>query len=344
MTDIDMLLCPQRLGPALVDATDDHRWQTFDAALISGGKSNLTFVLRSAAGELVLRRPPQGELLPSAHDMRRETRVQQALAESEVPVARVVLAVESPDLIGVPFYVMSKVDGHIIRETVPGGYADTAADRVRLTNALVDTLAQLHRVDPGAVGLSDFGRPDGFLTRQLHRWQAQSAASRAREVPALDELARRLTTTIPVGAPAALVHGDFRLDNCMMDVTDPGRVAAVLDWEMSTLGDPLTDLGLLSFYWTEPGDPPVPLVPAVTSQYGFPSRTHLLERYAARTGFDLTDFPFYEAFARFKFAVILQGIAARSAAGAMGGQQFGDLDEDVARVAESGLAALHPTR
>ncbi|MFE3026526.1 phosphotransferase family protein [Nocardia tengchongensis] len=341
MTDIDMLLHPKRLGPALAEATGDDRWRTFGAALISGGKSNLTFLLHSAAGELVLRRPPEGELLPSAHDMRRETRVQHALADSDVPVARVVLAVESPDLIGVPFYVMSKVHGHIIRGTIPAGYADADADRVRMTDALVDTLAQLHRVDPAAVGLSDFGRPEGFLTRQLHRWQAQSAATRTREVPVLDELARSLTKALPTSPPATLVHGDYRLDNCMMDSSDPGSIAAVLDWEMSTLGDPLTDLGLLAFYWTEPGDPPVPLVPDITAQQGFPPRAYLLERYAARTGHDLTNFPFYEAFARFKFAVILQGIAARSAAGAMGGQQFGDLEDDVVQVAASGLATLH---
>ncbi|MFE3029973.1 phosphotransferase family protein [Nocardia tengchongensis] len=341
MTNIDLLLRPERLGPALADATEDDRWRAFDAELISGGKSNLTFVLRSAAGELVLRRPPQGELLPRAHDMRRETRVQRALAASPVPVARIVLSVESPEMIGVPFYAMSKVDGHIIRDSIPAGYADTAADRLQLANALVDTLSQLHRVVPESIGLADFGWPDGFLARQLHRWKAQSAASQAREVPALDNLVHKLGAALPDSPPAALVHGDFRLDNCMMDLGDPGKVAAVLDWEMSTIGDPLTDLGMLAFYWTERDDPPVPLVPDVTSQHGFPPRTYLLERYANLTGCDLKDFPFYEAFARFKFAVILQGIAARSAAGAMAGQEFDDLDGSVVRIAESGLAVLN---
>jgi len=340
MTDIESLLHPARLGPVLAQATGDDRWATFDARLIAGGKSNLTFELTSAAGQLILRRPPQGQLLPSAHDMGREARVQRALAQTPVPVASVIFAETSAQTLETPFYVMEKVAGHAIRDAMPPGYADAPADRCEIADALIDALADLHSVEPAAVGLEDYGRPDGFLARQVNRWRKQSLASRSRDVPALDALATALEADLPASPPPTIVHGDFRLDNCLMDRTDPGRVAAVLDWELSTLGDPLTDLGLLMFYWPQSGERQVPLVPTVTTLEGFPSRSHLLSRYVERTGRDVSAVPFYEAFARFKFAVIIQGVAARSAAGMMAGQDFGDVESDVVQLAEAGLDAL----
>jgi aminoglycoside phosphotransferase (APT) family kinase protein len=328
------------VGAAVAAVTGDGRWQACEASLIAGGKSNLTFRLSSQAGELILRRPPTGELLPSAHDMSREVRVQRALVGSSVPVPSVVLY-DAGALLGVPCYVMTKVAGRVIRDELPVGYADTDEDRLAMADALVDVLADLHAIEPEAVGLADYGRPEGFLERQLRRWTGQWKSTMTEPVPAMEELAGRLAQRIPESGGRAIVHGDYRLDNCLLAEDDPSRIEAVLDWELSTLGDPLADLGTLLFYWVEPGAPRPVLTPAVTQGQGFPGRRHLAERYASRTGADLDDLLFYEAFAHFKFAAVAQGIAARVAAGSMAGQHFGDLDGEVLRIAEAGLALLH---
>lgn len=342
--DISPLVRLDRLAPALAAALDDERWLRLDATLLAGGKSNLTFEITSEAGAVVLRRPPSGELPPSAHDMGREVRVQRALRDTPVPVAAVLLEDVEGELIGAPFYVMEKVPGHVIRDAFPPGYADTAPDRTALADVLVDVLVSLHAVDPAEVGLADFGRPIGFLERQVRRWQRTKSGTR--EVPALDALGAGLAAMLDkVAVPrSSVVHGDFRLDNCLMDLADSGRVAAVLDWELSTLGDPMTDLGLLLFYWREAGETGSPLTPTVTTEAGVPGRAYLAERYAAATGAPLDHLAFYEAFAHFKFAVIVQGIAARVAAGAMAGQDFGNLDAEVVRCAEEGMARLGQER
>lgn len=337
MTSDLVPLC--RLAPALVDATGDDRWSAPEVELISGGKSNLTFLLRSDAGELVLRRPPTGELLPSAHDMAREARVQQALAGTKVPVARVLL-VDDGDLIGIRCYVMEKVPGHVVRDELPVGYAETLAQRHTLGFAFADTLAHLHAVDQEAVGLGDYGRPEGFMARQVRRWTGQWEATRTHEVPEMEELGRRLAATVPPQARATLVHGDYRLDNVVLDADDPGRINAVLDWELSTLGDPLTDVALLTFFWTEPGETAMSLIPGVTHLPDFPSRRDILERYAATSGADLADIDWYLAFAHFKFAGIVQGVQVRAKAGAMGGQHFGDLDDEIQLLGQSGLELI----
>ncbi|MCW2638083.1 MAG: phosphotransferase family protein [Dactylosporangium sp.] len=331
---------PDLLGPLLAQVFGDDRWLAIEPTLVVGGKSNLTFELASEAGSVILRRPPSGDLLPSAHDMGREVRVQSALAGTVVPVPRIVLEDTSGDLLGAPFYVMEKVLGHVIREELPVEYADSAAQKRELAFALVDTLADLHTVDPVSVGLGDYGRPDGYLERQLRRWSAQWEKSKTREVTAIDELSARLVKRVPASRRASIVHGDYRMDNCLMDPSDPGRVAAVIDWELSTLGDPLTDLGVLFFYWREPGEEQHALTPVVTTAPGFPPRGDLAARYMERTGVALESIAFHEALAHFKFAVIAQGIAARVAAGTMAGQDFGDLDAEVLRIAEGGLSIL----
>lgn len=337
------LVRPDRVGPFLAEVLQDRAWLDLTATLIAGGKSNLIYELSCPAGQLVLRRPPSGRLLPSAHDMGREARVQRALAATAVPVADVVAQDQTSRLIGAPFYVMAKVPGHVIRDELPRGFAETEDERRRMADALIDTLADLHAVDPDEVGLGDFGRPSGFLARQLRRWRGQWDASRAGQVPALDALGRALEARLPQSPDATIVHGDFRLDNCLIDPGDPAGVAAVLDWELSTLGDPLTDLGLLLFYWREAGERQHPLAPTVTVLPGFPDRAHLVERYARTTGRDAADVRYYEAFAHFKFAVIAQGVAARVAAGAMAGQDFGDLSDEIVRIAEDGLTTLNRT-
>jgi aminoglycoside phosphotransferase (APT) family kinase protein len=341
MSDTRSLTRPDLLGPLLCLATGDDRWQQVEASLITGGKSNLTYLLRSPAGELVLRRPPSGAILATAHDMKREVRVQRALADTAVPVPAIV-ACDDGDLLGVPCYVMTRVPGLVIRDRLPAAFATGHAERQALGYALADCLAELHAVDPAAVGLAGFGRPNGFVERQVRRWRSQWEASADVPVPAVDELADRLAARMPVSPAATIAHGDYRLDNCIIDERDPARVAAVLDWELSALGDPLTDLGMFLFYW-ESGPSVAPaLVTSIPRLPGFPVGAGIARRWADRTGLPLDDLDWYRAFAHFKFAVITQGIKARVKAGAMGGQDFGDLTSAVADTAEAGLALTRP--
>jgi aminoglycoside phosphotransferase (APT) family kinase protein len=328
---------PDALGPVLWRMTGDDRWRDVRAELIAGGKSNLTYRLLSPAGELILRRPPSGSILPTAHDMKREVRVQRALAGTAVPVPAIILS-DAGALLGVPFYIMAKVPGLVIRDVMPEGFATAHAEREALGYALADCLAALHRVDPAEVGLGDFGRPDGFTERQVSRWLRQWEASADAPAPAVAALGGRLLASIPASPAATIAHGDYRLDNCIIDDRDPSRVRAVLDWELSTLGDPLTDLGMLLFYW-EAGRRVAPtLVPDVVGLPGFPSGSDLARRWAESTGLPIDDLDWYLAFAHFKFAVITQGIKMRVKAGVMAGQDFGDLTAAVVDTAEAGLA------
>jgi aminoglycoside phosphotransferase (APT) family kinase protein len=335
---------PETVGPMLADVLHDPRWATCDVALISGGKSNLTYRVACDAGEVILRRPPLGQILATAHDMGREYRVMTALAGAAVPVPRTfhLGAPDSP--LGTSFYVMERVVGHICRNALPGGYAEMPEDRRRIGDALVDALADLHMVDPASIGLSEFGRPAGFMERQLRRWSQQWEASKTGEMPALDRLRDDLVGSLPAQRGNAIVHGDFRLDNTILHPTDPGVIVAVLDWEMSTLGDPLADLGSLLAYWSEAGDPPVlrraRMMPPVTAVDGFPSRTDVIERYARRTGLDASAIDWYQSFAYFKLAVICQGIAARAAGGAMVGSGFEQAQRLVAPLIEAGRHVL----
>jgi aminoglycoside phosphotransferase (APT) family kinase protein len=269
--------------------------------------------------------------------MNREVRVQRALAPTAVPVPSVVLY-DKGDLLGVPCYVMEKVDGLVIRgSSLPAGFAATRDERQALGHALTDCLAELHAVDPAAVGLDGFGRPDGFVERQVRRWRTQWEASSDVPVPAVDELGGRLAASIPASPAAAIAHGDYRLDNCIVDGRDPGRLAAVLDWELSSLGDPLTDLGMFLFYWESGSHVAPTLIPSIPTLPGFPGGAEAAQRWADRTGLPLDNLDWYRAFAHFKFAVITQGIKARVNAGAMGGQDFGDLTSAVTDTAEAGL-------
>jgi aminoglycoside phosphotransferase (APT) family kinase protein len=285
---------------------------------------------RGTAGELpgtrlVLRRPPLGHVLPTAHDMGREYRVLTALAGGAVPVPRPLAFCPDGSVIGAPFYVMAWVEGTVLRAP-----ADAAALRpgqaAELSRLFVETLAAIHGVDVAAAGLSGFGRPEGYLARQLARWQRQWELSATREVPGYRELAGRLAARLPASGDGTLVHGDFRIDNMVLRLAGQVRVEAVLDWEMSTLGDPLADLGLALVYWTDPGEPNV-LGPTgdggVTGQPGFWTRTQLAEHYALITGRDLSQLGYYMAFGCFKLAVVLEGIHARYLKRQTVGEGFG---------------------
>ncbi len=335
---------PELVGPMLADILHDGRWEDCDVALISGGKSNLTYRIACDAGEVILRRPPLGHILPTAHDMGREYRVMAALASTGVPVPRTFHLGDADSPLGAPFYLMERVVGHICRNALPPGYAETPDDRRRIGEALVDVLADLHTVDPAGVGLGEFGRPAGFMERQLRRWSKQWEASKTASLPALDTLRDDLVTALPAQQAGTVVHGDFRLDNTILHPTEMGTIVAVLDWEMSTLGDPLADLGAMAAYWSEAGDSEVlrraRIVAPVTASEGFPTRAEIIERYARRTGIDVSGIGWYQSFAYFKLAVVCQGIAARAAGGSMVGGGFDHAERLVPLLIEAGRQQL----
>jgi aminoglycoside phosphotransferase (APT) family kinase protein len=335
---------PAAVGPYLASALGDERWRAVRVDLVTAGMSNLTYVVTpeggSAEDAVILRRPPTGAVLATAHDMAREHRVISALGPTAVPVPRTLHLCTDTSVLGAPFYVMERVVGvHVVQE-FPPGYADGPDERRAVAHGLIDVLGDLHSVDPDAVGLGDFGRPAGFAARQVRRWTKQWEATRDRDRPALDALAARLAETVPQTQRAGIVHGDYRLDNCLLDPQRPGRIRAVLDWEMSTLGDPLTDIGMMFVYWPQAGEERASSMSPVTTLPGFPTRAAVAERYAARTGTDLAELNWYVGFAFFKFAAIIAGIVARSAAGAMAGKDTSGYADRIDPCVELGRAAL----
>jgi aminoglycoside phosphotransferase (APT) family kinase protein len=289
----------------------------------------------------VLRRPPLGHVLPTAHDMVREFTVLSALAATEVPAPRPLALCEDPEVTGAPFYVMTYAPGVVLHEELPAGFAESEPERRRISLALVDTLVRLHAVDYEAVGLGGFGRPEGFLARQLRRWSQQWERSRTRALPAVDEVLRRLASAIP-GSPApTIVHGDYRLGNLALDPRDPGRVVAIFDWEMATLGDPLTDLAYTLIFWGQVGDPPprpgLARRQALTAKPGFLSRDELVAEYARRSGRDVSALGFYSALAHVKLAVISEGIHARHLQGKTVGEGFEFAGPQAEELAERAL-------
>lgn len=309
------------------------------AELIAGGRSNLTYFISDGNNSWVLRRPPLGHVLATAHDMSREYRVISALHDTSVPVAQPIVLCQDESVLGSPFYVMERVDGLVLRD-LDDALSIGPANIPSLSYRLVSTLGRLHATDPEQIGLGDFGRPEGYLERQIRRWQKQLDSSRTRTVVGIDQLASLLSKDIPTTQRSAIVHGDYRLDNVIVNKNANGEydVAAVVDWEMSTLGDPLTDIGLFCTYWAAMGSSdPVPL--SVNDDPGppFPPTNELIDAYAEASNLDMTDLPWYIAFGAFKLAVILEGIYYRHTLGKTVGEGFATIGDMVPPLVERGL-------
>ena len=307
------------------------------AERISGGKSNLTYAISDGRSTWVLRRPPLGDVLATAHDMAREHRVIKALGSTPVPVPLTFGLCLDTAVIGAPFYVMSRVDGIPYRDAEELSAVGPARTRV-ISEHLVDTLVALHAVDPAAVGLADFGRPEGFVARQVRRWHTQLEAAYHRDLKGADELYARLADRIPVHSDTTIVHGDYRLDNLLTDVrTD--AVNAVLDWEMATLGDPLTDLALMVLYQRLATIEGVH-VSDVSAAPGYLDEARMLERYASASGRSIEGFGFYVALAAYKLAAILEGIHLRYLNGRTVGEGFDTIGDGIGPLLELGLTAI----
>ncbi len=312
------------------------------------GHSNLTYLVRLGESEWVLRRPPFGNQVKSAHDMGREYRVLSRLCAVYSPAPRPVLYCDDPGILGAPFYLMERRRGVVLRRGSTPGFAralDPPTAR-RLSTALIDNLADLHALDYRAAGLGDLGRPEGYVARQVNGWAERYARARTDDVPALDRVAAWLAGSIPGESGAALVHNDYKYDNLVLDPADLTRIVAVLDWEMATVGDPLMDLGTTLGYWVEAGDPPGLQAAGFgpTAVPGSLTRQGLADRYAERSGRDVSGVLYYYAFGLFKIAVIIQQIYARYVRGHTRDARFARLNEQVAVLAEQADRSIEAGR
>ncbi|HEY6548625.1 MAG TPA: phosphotransferase family protein [Vicinamibacteria bacterium] len=304
-----------------------------------GGAANLTYLLDYGGLEYVLRRPPLGPVAASAHDMGREFRVLAVLHRAFPEAPRALVSCDDPGVIGAPFFVMERRLGVVVRRSLPAEFAALPGAPRAMSEALVDTLARLHAVDYAALGLAELGKPDGFVARQIEGWYGRWHKAKVDEVPALDAVCAWLRERTPSRSAASLIHNDYKLDNVLLDPKDPGRVRAVFDWDMATLGDPLCDLGALLCYWSEPSDPPafrslamMPTSPA------FPPRVELVERYAKASGRDVAEIGFYHVLGLFRLAVIAAQIYVRFHRGQTQDRRFAGFRELVPAVGEAALA------
>ncbi len=298
-----------------------------EAQPVGEGHSNVTYLLRRGETEVVLRRPPRPPLPPSAHDVLREARVLRAVrAGARVP--EILAVCDDESVIGAPFYVMEKVDGHVVTNAVPAPL-DSVEERRRIGEELVDALVEVHAVDWQAVGLEGFGKPTGYLERQLRRFGGLWEHNKTREIDAVERVGRWLASNRPESGPATIVHGDYRLGNVMLAPDAPARLVAIFDWEMATIGDPLADLGYLCTLWTDRDDPDLGMfeLSAVTRQEGFPRRAELIARYEEGSGRSMTDIRWYQTLALWKSVVFMEGNYKRAVSGATDDpflKQFGD--------------------
>ncbi len=317
------------LAAAGLEAPDD-----LQVMPIGDGHSNVTFSLSTG---VVLRRPPRGPLPPSAHDVLREARLLRALEPTAVRTPRVLAVCDDPGLIGAPFYVMEHVAGEVITAVMPPAL-DTPAERARTADGLVDGLVELHAVDPDAVGLSDFGKPTGYLERQLRRFTGLWEHNRTREVPEVEQVGRWLADHLPESPPATIVHGDYRLGNTIFADTAPAELRAILDWEMATIGDPLADVGYMMIHWIEAGDAVGRFnLQSVTTLEGFPTRQELVARYEERSGRDVQNLDWYVALALWKGTVFMEGNYKRAVSGATDDPYLKTFGEGVVELARRAL-------
>jgi len=324
----------EHLGPSGALSVERHR----------AGHSNETFFVSRGDSRYVLRRPPRGAFLPTAHDVGREYRVLHALDSTTVRSPRTVLMCGETDVIGAPFYLMERVDGVVIRADLPRTYGESS--RGEIGDELVDALAELHAVDIDEAGLADFGRREGYLDRQLKRWagQLELTLPMTRPVPDLEAIAEWLLANQPASPPTTLVHGDYKLDNVMFATGPPARLLTILDWEMSTLGDPLADLGWMVSFWLderEGGDDVFADLNRVTRHPGFRSRAALVKRYEDKTGRDTSGLGWYRVLATWKLAILLEGSYARHLAGATDDPFFARMEHGVPALARRGLEIAH---
>ena len=312
----------------------------YSYSLIAGGRSNLTYKVTDSAGRhVVLRRPPLGHVLATAHDMAREHRIVSAIGSSSVPVPRTLGICTDLSVNDAPFYVMSFVEGVVLDSPTKGETLQTPLRRVA-SGHLIDVLADLHSLDVDDIGLGDLAKRTGYIERQVKRWTTQWENSKTRDLSAIDEVARILANNIPPQQGVVVAHGDYRFGNCLTDIAT-GQIVAVLDWELCTLGDPLADLGYIGVYWTDNGHPLLREVDPSGIE-GFPKYAELVQRYADKTGRDVSNVGFYRAFSSWRLAIISEGVFARFTKGAMG-----DTDQDTAVMkastevlAESALQAV----
>jgi aminoglycoside phosphotransferase (APT) family kinase protein len=334
----DSILDPVRLAPYFETHVAGFNG-TLHVEPIYGGRSNLTYLISDGASRWVLRRPPLGLVAPTANDIGREYRVVTALRSTSVPVAEAVAFCDDLSVIGAPFSVVSMVDGRVIR-TASDGAALSPAEASRAAASLVVGLATIHAVPYQEVGLGSLGRPEGYLTRQLDRWRKQWDTVTTAPLAGVSDLYMRLASAVPQESAATLVHGDYRLDNTILDPHDAGTLAAVVDWEMATLGDPLADLGLMLVYWDPLCGPVLPDGHAISANDGFPSVDEMARAYATASGRDLDHINFYRALGYFKLAIIAEGIHNRFLAGLTVGSGFDTVGGAVAPLVEAGLNLL----
>lgn len=310
-----------------------------------GGHSNLTYCVKFGGQEFVLRRPPFGPVAPTAHDMPREYRLLAAINPHFELAPKPYLLCEDASIIGAPFYLMERRRGIVVRQTIPPELGDDLELRRRVSESLVDTLADLHAVDIQATGLINLGKPAGFVKRQVEGWAGRWERAKTSELPAMTRAAAWLIEHLPADpALPTLVHNDYKLDNVMLDPRDPPRIVAILDWEMCTVGDPLIDLGLLLCYWPQADDPEIfaGSLRSVTMLPGWLTRAEIVARYAARSGRDLANIAYYHIFALFKLAVVIQQIYYRYHTGQTRDARFADFDRRVAALAAMADAMIPP--
>jgi aminoglycoside phosphotransferase (APT) family kinase protein len=306
-----------------------------EAAPIGEGHSNVTFSLSTG---VVLRRPPRGPLPPSAHDVLREARLLKALEPTPVRLPRVLAVCEDPAVIGAPFYVMERVEGVVVTDALPEPL-DNPQQRSCIADELIAALVELHEVDWRAVGLESFGKPTGYLERQLRRFNGLWEHNRTRDLPEVERVSEWLGAHLPESPPATIVHGDYRLGNTMLAADAPARVVAIFDWEMATIGDPLADLGYLMIHWLEPGDKPIGAfnLQGVTTLPGFPTRQQLIERYEERSGRSMQALNWYVTLALWKAVVFMEGNYKRALRGSTDDPFLRTFGEGVAQLARRAI-------